>query len=390
MSKLSKVLDQVLHQATARAGGVPGVVAMVTDKNGIIYEGASGVRTLGESEAMTTDTVTALFSTTKAITGAALMQLVEEGKVKLTDAAKEYVPELADIKVLEGFDDNEQPILRDPKTDITIEMLMLHTAGFGYDFFNGDDQRYRKAKNIPSILTSTIEAYQTVLLFEPGTAWNYGTNIDWIGKIIENVRGCTLEEALRKHLFEPLEMNQTSFILTEEMEKRRASIHIRMENGQLVPQKEMVLPQPPSFQMGGAGLYGEVGDYMKFIRMILNDGENVLAKETVEKMASNGLGHLKSGGWKSFDPVSTNDGEFFPGIEKTWAYTFQRNEQPLPTGRPAGQLMWAGLANSYYWIDRENGIGGFFASQVLPFHDVASYLGYLEFESAVYSVLNQK
>jgi len=390
MDKLTRVLDQVLHQSVSRAGGIPGVIAMVTDENGVIYEGAAGVKTLGENDPMTTDTITALFSTTKAITGTALMQLVEEGKVKLTDPVKEYVPEIADIKVLEGFNDNDEPILRDPKTDVTIEMLMLHTAGFGYDFFNEEDQKYRKAKDIPSILTSTKESIQTAFLFEPGTKWNYGTNIDWVGLVVESVRGKSLEESLQEHLFQPLDMQNTSFLLRDDMAARRASIHIRQQDGQLVPNKEMVLPQPPQFQMGGGALYGEVGDYMKFIQMILNDGGDLLSSETVEKMASNGLGDLKSGGWKSFDPVSTNEGEFFPGVEKTWGYTFQRNEERLPTGRPAGQLMWAGLANSYYWIDRENKVGGFFASQILPYHDIAAYLGYLEFESAVYSVLVNK
>src|SRR5699024_6667436 len=297
--------------------------------------------------------------------------------VKLTDTVKEYVPELADINVMEGFSDSGEAILRPAKTDITIEMLMLHTAGFGYDFFNEEDKLYREANNIPSILTSTKESIRTALLFEPGTRWNYGTNIDWVGLVVESVRGKSLEDTFQEYLFQPLGMNNTSFFLNEEMASRRASIHIRQSNGQLVANKEMILPQPPEFQMGGGGLYGEVGDYMKFIRMILNDGGDLLSADTVEKMSSNGLGELKSGGWKSSDPVSTNTGEFFPGIEKSWAYTFQRNEEKLPTGRPAGQLMWAGLANSYYWIDRENKIGGFFASQILPFHDIASYLGYL-------------
>lgn len=125
---LKDTLDKVLDRAVGRAGGVPGVVAMVTDRDGNIYEGAAGVRELGKETAMTTDTVFALFSTTKAITGTALMQLVQEGKVSLDDPVKKYVPEISKIKVLEGFDADGQPKLREPKTDITINMLMLHTA----------------------------------------------------------------------------------------------------------------------------------------------------------------------------------------------------------------------------------------------------------------------
>ena len=140
--------------------------------------------------------------------------------------------------------------------------------------------------------------------------------------------------------------------------------------------------------MGGHGLYATVGEYMKFIRMILNDGAGpngrVLKAETVEQMSKNGLGKLKSGGWTTSIPSLSNDGEFFPGLTKSWAYTFQVNDEDAPTGRPAGSLMWAGLANLFYWIDRKNGIGGFLGSQILPFQDVAAYPGFVDFETVVY------
>ena len=140
--------------------------------------------------------------------------------------------------------------------------------------------------------------------------------------------------------------------------------------------------------MGGHGLYATLGDYMKFIRMMLNDGNGsngrVLKAETVALMAQNNLGDLKSGGWVSSNPALTNTGDFFPGLSKSWGYTFQINDESAPTGRPAGQLSWAGLANSYYWIDRQSGIGGMWSSQILPFHDVASYPGFVDFEAAVY------
>ncbi len=386
-------LNKILSNAVDRAGGVPGVVAMVTDRDGNIYEGAAGVRELGKETPMTPDTVFALFSTTKALAGTALMQLVEEGKVSLDDPVKEYVPEIAEIKVLEGFDSDGQPILRAPRTDITINMLMLHTAGFGYEFFSHEDQRYRNAKEIPSILNSSFASIKSVLLFEPGERWNYGVNIDWVGKVVEAVRGKRLGEVMAERIFAPLGMTDIGFTLTPSMMERRATIHTRAQDGKITPRPDIILPQPPEMDMGGHGLYASIGEYMKFIRMILNDGTGpygrVLKAETVAKMCQNGLGTLKSGGWVSSDPSLSNNGEFYPGVQKSWAYTFQVNEDPTPTGRPAGQLMWAGLANLFYWIDRENGIGGFWASQVFPFQDTASYLGFLEFESAVYSTLQQ-
>jgi methyl acetate hydrolase len=390
---LKTELDSVLAHTVGSAGGAPGVVAIVTDRKGNVYEGAAGKRELGSDQPMTTDSVMAIFSTTKAITGTALLQLVEEGKVKLGDAVKTYVPEIGEIKVLDGFDASGTPKLRAPKSDITIDQLMLHTAGFSYEFFSHDDLKFRTATGTPTVVSSTFASVRTALLFDPGTRWGYGVNIDWVGKVVEAVRGKRLGEVFQERILGPLEMTDTAFVMTPSMAARRATIHNRAADGQLTPAPSLVLPQPPEMDMGGHGLYSTVLDYAKFIRMILNDGAGahgrVLKPETVAQMAKNGLGDLKSGGWPTSIPSLTNAGEFFPGVAKSWAYTFQVNDEPTPSGRPAGQLMWAGLANLFYWIDRQNGIGGFWGSQILPFQDVASYPGFVDFETAVYRNLKR-
>ena len=385
---LSTAANDILAYTVGRAGGAPGVVAMATDRSANFYEGAAGVRELGQAQTMTTDTVFFLASCTKALTGVALMQLVEEGRVALDQRAREFVPEIANIRLLEDFAADGEPRLRRPRSDITLDQLMLHTAGFGYDFFSADLLRYRTLHEIPSILSSTFASIQDVLLHEPGERWTYGNNIDWIGKVIEAVRGQRLGEVLAERVFAPLGMHDTGFVLTDAMRARLATIHNRAPDGQLAAQPDLVLPMPPEMDMGGHGLYGTIGDYMKFIRMMLNDGAGpharVLAPETVARMASNGLGGLQSGPWTSSDPMLANSGDFFPGLRKSWSYTFQVNDEPAPTGRPAGQLSWAGLANTFYWIDRHNGIGGMWGSQILPFQDCASYPGAVDFESAVY------
>lgn len=387
---LKETLDPVLAHAVGRRSGVPGVVAMVTNREGPLYEGAAGVRDTSTGAPMTTDTVVALFSTTKALTGTALMQLVEEGAVSLDDPASRYAPEIAEVQVLEGFDGEGHPILRPPRTHITLGMLMLHTAGFGYEFFSHDDRRYREVAGVPSVITATFASIRSALLFDPGARWNYGVNIDWVGKVVEAVRGKRLGEVMAERIFAPLGMRDIGFTLTSAMRERLATIHQRAEDGAIKPLTGFTLPQPPEMDMGGHGLYGTVGDYLSFIRMLLNDGDGphgrVLRPETVRFMAQNGLGDLKSGGWVTADPTLANEGEFYPGVRKSWAYTFQYNDDPTPTGRPAGQLMWAGLANLFYWVDRQTGLGGFWASQLFPFQDPASYLGFLEFEGAVYSI----
>ncbi|THJ30697.1 beta-lactamase family protein [Lampropedia aestuarii] len=384
--------DGILKNTVNAAGGAPGVVAMATDRSGNIYEGAAGVRELGKDQPMTLDSVMAIFSTTKAMTGVAVMQLVEEGKLSLDDPAKRYVPEIADIQVLDGFDAAGQPKTRAPKRDITLRDLMLHTAGFSYEFFSHDDLRLRTARNIPTVVSCTFDSIRTVLLHEPGERWTYGVNIDWLGKVVEQQRGKRLGEVMQERIFQPLGMVDIGFEMSEAMRQRRATIHDRAKDGKLTPLPDLVLPQPAPMDMGGHGLYATVGEYMKFIRMILNDGAGehgrVLRPETVEAMSRNGLpAGMASGGWTTSIPSLSNDGEFTPTVRKTWAYTFQVNEEQTPSGRPAGSLMWAGLANLFYWIDRKNGIGGYWGSQILPLQDASSYAGFVEFETAVYRSL---
>ena len=393
-SAADAVLRNVVEPGDGRQG-VPGVVAMATDRNGNTYEGAAGVRELGKPQAMTTDTVVCLWSTTKAITGAAVMQLVEAGTIGLDDPAKKYVPELADVKVLDGFDAAGEPRLRAPKSDVTVGQLLLHTAGFGYDIFNPELIKYGQKKKVPSVATSTTASLRTPLLFDPGERWEYGVNIDWAGKVVEGATGKRLGEVMRERIFAPLGMSETGFELQPGQRERKATTHNRDTTGKLTPNPAFELPPDPEQHMGGHGLYSTVGDYTKFIRLILNDGAapdgtRVLKPETVAAMAANGLGNLKIKLLPGAIPSLSHDAEFFPGMPKSWGYTWMINDEDAPTGRPAGALAWAGLANLFYWIDRKNGIGGFWATQILPFIDEISVPGYLDFETAVYRNQNNR
>src|ERR1700674_3096680 len=204
---IKQAADTVLDYTVNRAGGAPGVVAMATGRNSNFYEGVAGKRELGKDQPMTLDTVVALFSTTKALTGTCILQLVEEGKIRLQDAAKSYVPEIAELQVLDGFDAADQPKTRPPKRDITVNDLMLHTSGLCYEFFSADDLKYRTAKSIPSVVSCTFASIRTVLLHDPGERWTYGVNIDWLGRIVEQQRGKRLGEVMKERIFEPLRMN---------------------------------------------------------------------------------------------------------------------------------------------------------------------------------------
>jgi methyl acetate hydrolase len=386
---LRSACDGILQSVATGKDRVPGVVAMITDRSSNIYEGAAGERLLGGGQAMTADTVFAIFSTTKAITGTAILQCVEEGKLDLDAPAKTYVPDIGKLEVLEGFDASGHPKLRAPKRDITTRMLMLHTAGLGYDFFNASYFRLAQERGQPSVVTCSKASLMTPLLFDPGDKWEYGSNLDWCGQIVESIRGKRLGEVMKERIFAPLGMEDIAFSLTPSMRSRLAVIHQRAADGSLTPLPDMQLPPDPEVHMGGHGLYASIGEYMKFIRMWLNDGAGpngrVLKQETVSAAVRNGLRADQSVVMlPGVIATLSNDAEFFPGLKKSWCYTFMLNDEDAPTGRPAGSLGWAGLANTFYWIDRKNGFGGYWATQILPFGDPTSFVGYMNFETAAY------
>ena len=383
-------IDAVLHTAVAN-GDVPGVVAAATDRRGTIYEGGFGERVLGSGSAMTTDTVGWIASMTKALTGTAAMQLVEQGRLELDRAAADWVPELGATQVLEGFDEAGQPVTRPPRRPITLRHLLTHTAGFAYEIWSEEVIRYQQAKGIPGIITCQKAALSTPLLFDPGERWEYGINIDWAGRMVEAASGRRLGAYLQENVFEPLDMRDTAFALRPDMRARLAKIHQRGADGSLAP-LDLEIPQEPEFEMGGGGLYGTVGDYLKFVRMILNrgaaNGHQVLQPETVDMMARNQMGECRVRAVKTAMPPLSNDAEFFPGMPKAWGLTFMINMEEAPTGRTAGSLAWAGLANSYYWIDPKKGVGGVYLTQILPFADEKSLPLFFAFEKAVYRHLS--
>src|SRR5271157_4951552 len=272
MEHFKATADAALNRLVTSDPRVPGVVAMLTDRQRNIYEGAAGKRRLDRDAAMTTDTVFGIFSTTKAITGTAALQLVEEGKLDLDAPAKTYLPEIGELMVIEGFDANGEPKLRAPKRDVTTRMLLLHTAGMGYDFFNEHYNRLAQEKGQPSVITASKASLRTPLLFDPGDKWEYGSNLDWCGQIVESIRGKRLGEVMKERIFSPLGMEDIGFSLTPSMRSRLAVIHQRGADGSLTPLPDMQLPPDPEVHMGGHGLYGSIGEYMKFIRMWLNDG----------------------------------------------------------------------------------------------------------------------
>jgi methyl acetate hydrolase len=383
-------IDQILRQKSD-AVEIPGVVAVAASGKEVIYQGAFGKRDLSKPDNMTTDSVFWIASMTKAVTTAAAMQLVEQGKLSLDAPIGKLLPDLATPQVLEGFGTHGEPKLRPAKNPITLRQLMTHTAGFCYDMWNGDMGTYMTKAGIPGIITCLNAALKTPVASDPGTRWEYGTNIDFVGKAVEAVSGKKLDAYLRDHLLAPLGMNDTGFKLTDTMRQRLVGMHARGADGKLeiFP---FELEQNPEFHMGGGGLYSTAGDYIKFTQMILDkgrgNGNQVLKPETVATMSQNNIGDLVVTKMVSAAPPYTNDVDLYPGMVKKWGLSFLINTAKTPEGRSAGSLAWAGLANTYYWIDPARDVTGVILMQVLPFADGKCLEAFAGFERGVYAGLD--
>ena len=382
-------IDAVLRRAT-EAGEVPGVVAVAATDKGVLYEGAFGTRDLAKGPAMTLDTVFRLASMTKAVTSVAAMQLVEQGRLQLDQPIGNVLPELSAPQVLEGFDESGAPRLRPAKRPITLRLLLTHTAGFGYEFLNADLIRYVKAGGAPSTSTGKLASLRQPLVFDPGDRWEYGINIDWAGRAVEAVSGQPLEVYFREKIFAPLGMSDTDYAISSAQQSRLVGAHQRKPDGSLEP---IPVTDPPwrEFWSGGGGLYSTGRDYLVFLQMLMHQGAfngvRLLRPETVALMGKNQIGDINAGVAKTAMPQRSNDFDFFPGIPCKWGLGYMINTEPGPNGRSAGSVTWAGIYNTYYWLDPQKHVAGVILTQILPFADDRAVRLYGEFERGIYDAL---
>ncbi len=380
-------IDQVLRRPI-EAGTIPGVVALAADDHGILYQGALGRRSIDKPDPMTLDTVFRIASMTKAVTGTAAMQLVEQGRIGLDQPMGDVLPVVREVKVLEGFDANGSPRLRAPKSPVTLRHLLTHTSGYGYDIFNADLSRYIQVAGLPGIMTCKNDALRVPLLFDPGTSWEYGIGIDLAGKLVEAVTGQTLEAYFQQHIFKPLGMGDTSFLVRDDMARRLVGTHARGPNGKPVP-INLAPPPDPDFFMGGAGLFSTGPDYLTFTRMLLAggslDGVQILKPKTVKLMASNAAGELEMPKFRSNNPALALDVEMFPGQVKKFGLTFIINTKDVEGGRAAGSITWAGVHNTHFWIDHNRRLAAVIMMQMLPGGDPQALETLVNFEQALYA-----
>lgn len=367
---------------------IPAASAMVATAEKTIYAGAFGKRDSASTVSVKTDTIFRIASMTKAITTTAAMQLVEQGKLSLDRPVAERLPELGKLEVLEGFDKAGKPILRPARTPVALKHLMTHTSGFVYPNWDPVLSRYNREMHINN--PPTAVAPLSPLRFEPGTRWQYGTGIDWTGKLVEKVSGLTLEEYFQRNILRPLGMKDTSFLLPEEKFDRLVSSY-RRQGGSL-KEDPRTLPQPPKEFNGGGGLYSTAEDYTRFMQMILRKGrgpgkEQIVSAKTVAMMSANQIGAVNVEKLISTDHNISEDVDIHPGAGDKYTFGFLLNPVAYPGGRSAGSLAWAGVENTFYWIDPARRICAVLMMQFLPFVDQEAVSLLSDFEHAVYANL---
>jgi len=378
-------IDAALRTAIER-GDVPGVVALVTDRKGVVYRGAFGVTDGASRKPMTVDSMFRIASMTKAVTSTALMQLVEQGKLGLEDRVDKYLPEMAKLPVFESFDAATGAYRLRPSTKpITVRHVLTHTSGLGYPFTSAT---LRDFKPRPG------ETYADgPLLFDPGERWHYGTSTDVVGRLVEKISGETLEDYFLRHILVPLKMSDTSYNIPEA--KAARVVPSQQREGERMDGARIVLqsPQPPltvAMPIGGGGLTSTADDYGRFVRMLLNGGEldgvRVLKPETVALMGKNAIGNVSVPALKTALPRSA-DFTFINDGKDKWGLGFLITVDHVPGKRSAGSLSWGGINNTYYWIDPSRGIAGVIMMQYLPFADAKALAVYDAFERAVYQAL---
>jgi len=383
-------VDAVLRQAT-ESREVPGVVAMAATERGLLYEGAFGRRALDQPEPMTLDSVFRIASMTKAITSVAAMQLVEQGKLALEAPVPDIDPTLGAPQVLEGFDAAGAPRLRPAKRPITLRHLLTHTAGFGYDMWDGNLGRYLQTAGLPARGTGRVASIRMPLVFDPGERWEYGINTDWVGRLVEAASGRPLDAYFRDRIFAPLGMADSGYVTTVEQRARQARLHHRQGDGSLLPQPLEPPATAAEFWSGGGPLYSTGRDYLQFLQMLLHggtwNGAPLLRPETVALMGQNHTGAIPAGVMKTALPAMSRDVDFFPGARIRWGLGYMLNLDPGPNGRSAGTVSWGGLFNTYYWLDPVRRVTGLIMTQILPFADPRVLALYRRFERAIYEAL---
>ncbi|KAK4508742.1 hypothetical protein PRZ48_002481 [Zasmidium cellare] len=403
---VQKSLDSVTSD---KSSGIAGLVFVAVDKNGDeIAAAPSGRKGVGANRApMDLDTVFWIASCTKLLATIACLQAVEQGKLNLDDHKQVYklCPELEKVQVL-----REDGTLEDKRSEITLRNLLSHTSGFAYEFFNPKLRDYGRPIGFDVFHADVKDILRMPLVHHPGENWEYGIGIDWAGIVLERATGTGLNDWIQEHIMEPLGLKNINMFPTAEMKKNLAYMHQRWPGSQQSEERDHIYREPilaetdhekkHVFHSGGAGAFAKPTEYVQVLAALLNDGKSpktgaqILKKETVDSMFENQIPNFPNfarQGIPAAKPEQTNPApELYPqegNPPQGWGLSFMITQEPGPTGRGRNTAWWAGIANLFWWCDREKGVAGMIASQVMPFGDLGVMGQWGACEAAVYQAL---
>ena len=371
-------------EATMQANNVPFASFGVTDARATrmhTHIGSVGDAALDDTH------IFRIASMTKPIVTLAALQLVAGGDLRLDQPMKEILPELGEVQVVSRTGDEFMfvPLAR----DITLHHLLTHTSGYAYDFHAEMIAELVAQEKIAGVASDNDAFLAAPLIFQPGENWEYGINIDWAGKIVEKVCGVDLNEYVKSNILRPLGMEHTSFSINDLSADALVPLGLRDDDGNLSDVSELMPNVTDGPYLGGGGLYSNVGDYMKFMRMVLQNGQGpdseILPSGMVRDMFANQIGDMQVGYMPSQNPMLAKSHGWFEGNSMKWGYGLMVNETEVAGRRSAGAGAWSGLYNTFFSIDPARDTASVVMMQMLPVYNEAALAVFDKFERAVYS-----
>lgn len=369
----SEVLSEIQPALTklSDAGKTPGFVTLVARNGKIVHHQAFGMRDVENGLPMEEDTIFRMFSMTKPVTAVAVMQLVEDGKIAVSDPVSKYIPEFGEMKVLVVNDDGSQELV-DAETTMTVHHLLTHTSGLSYGLFNPLVAPYYEEAGIADFTNIPLEEFarrsaSVPLLFEPGTDWEYSIAMDILGRIVEVASGESFAAYLENNIFRPLGMKDSAFWVPSEKQARFAALYEATEDRKGMKLTEVdgyrTYSAPPAMASGGGGMVGTALDYYRFAQALLNDGEldgvRILSEASAKEIKRDQLG-------PEFGETPLTLG-IVPGRGLGFGYcgsVVREGAMPL-FGNP-GTYWWGGYASTDFWIDPQADLVGIVCTQLIP------------------------
>jgi len=352
-AKLERLSE--FFESEVATGKLAGAMVLIQQHGVPVYLRGFGVRNVATGQPMTPDTLFALHSMTKPITNLAAMMLIDEGRLALADPVSKYIPAFASTKVgVQSETQDGQPVLKlvAPNRPVTLEDLMRHTSGLSYDYIGGDLIRaaYAKAAVLHGKFDNRVLADRIAglpLVAQPGTLWRYGYSTDVLGRIIEIVSGKSLFQFLKMHIFDPLGMTSTRFVLESPAERARMAKPLPSDAVLLLSEKQRLAN--PEWESGGGGLVSSITDYAMFAQMLLDGGKSggrqFLSPTAFRQMTTD---HIGPGAGVARDYF------YFPGDGFGYGYGIAVRTDPGITWPPPpgsiGELKWDGGSGTYFGV----------------------------------------